>query len=53
MKWRTLITGLLLCTLCTGHASALEYTVDEAEDYQFGPVRNCKKISCQNKPDIV
>ena len=38
MKWRTLITGLLLCTLCTGHASALEYTVDETEDYQFGPV---------------
>ena len=38
MKWRTLIIMALFCSLCVGQASALEYTVDEPEDYLFGPV---------------
>lgn len=36
MKFCGLITAAVLCTLCVGQASALEYTVDAPEDYLFG-----------------
>ena len=36
MKFRGLIAAAVLCTLCVGQASALEYTVDAPEDYLFG-----------------
>ena len=53
MKWRTtLITGLLLCSICTGHASALEYTVDEAEDYLFGPVTSMDGTYTQEEVNV-
>ena len=36
MKFRSLIAAAVLCILCVGQASALEYTVDAPEDYLFG-----------------
>ena len=36
MKFCGLIAAAVLCTLCVGQASALEYTVDAPEDYLFG-----------------
>lgn len=36
MKLRTFLLTAMLCTLCIGQASALEYTVDAPDDYLFG-----------------
>ena len=35
MKLRGFLTAILLCALCLGHTSALEYTMDAPEDYLF------------------
>lgn len=35
MKLRSLLLAFLLCTLCIGQASALEYTMDAPDDYLF------------------
>lgn len=36
MKLRTFLLAAVLCALCVGQASALEYTVDAPDDYLFG-----------------
>lgn len=36
MKFRALLLATMLCTLCIGQASALEYTMDAPDDYLFG-----------------
>lgn len=36
MKLRGFLLAMILCTLCTGQARALEYSVDAPEDYLFG-----------------
>lgn len=36
MKLRAFLLAAVLCALCVGQASALEYTVDAPEDYLFG-----------------
>ena len=35
MKLRGLLLAAMLCTLCIGQASALEYTMDAPDDYLF------------------
>lgn len=35
MKLRGLLLATMLCTLCIGQASALEYTIDAPDDYLF------------------
>ena len=35
MKLRGFLTAVLLCALCIGHTSALEYTMDAPKDYLF------------------
>ena len=36
MKLRVFLLTAMICTLCVGQASALEYTMDAPEDYLFG-----------------
>ena len=36
MKLRALLLAAMLCTLCVGQASALEYTMNAPDDYLFG-----------------
>lgn len=36
MKFRSFLLAMILCALCVGQASALEYTVDAPDDYLFG-----------------
>lgn len=36
LKLRSILLTAMLCALCVGQASALEYTVDAPEDYLFG-----------------
>lgn len=36
MKFRAILLAAMLCTLCVGQASALEYTMKAPDDYLFG-----------------
>lgn len=36
MKLRSFLLSFVLCALCIGQASALEYTIDAPDDYLFG-----------------
>lgn len=36
MKLCALLLAAMLCTLCVGQASALEYTMNAPDDYLFG-----------------
>ena len=36
MKLRVFLLTAMICTLCVGQASALEYTMDAPEDHLFG-----------------
>ncbi len=36
MKLRVFLLTAMMCALCVGQASALEYTMEAPEDYLFG-----------------
>ena len=36
MNLRVFLLTAMICTLCVGQASALEYTMDAPEDHLFG-----------------
>ena len=55
MKWNPRVWGiraaaLALCALCTGHASALEYTIDAPPDYLFGRASSVEVVYRETEP---
>lgn len=52
MKLRTLLLAAMLCALCVGQASALEYTVDAPDDYLFGRPTSDDTIYETENPNV-
>lgn len=47
MKLCALLLAAMLCTLCVGQASALEYTMNAPDDYLFGTwLHVCQPDQC-------
>ena len=52
MKLRGFLTAILLCALCLGHTSALEYTMDAPKDYLFARPTSNNTIYEREDPNV-
>ena len=52
MKLRGFLTAILLCALCLGHTSALEYTMDAPKDYLFARPTSDNTIYEREDPNV-
>lgn len=52
MKLRSFLLAAVLCALCVGQASALEYTVDAPDDYLFGRPTSDDTIYETENPNV-
>ena len=52
MKFRALLLATMLCTLCIGQASALEYTMDAPDDYLFARPTSDDTIYERENPNV-
>lgn len=52
MKLCALLLAAMLCTLCVGQASALEYTMDAPDDYLFGRPTSDDTIYERENPNV-
>ena len=51
-KLRGIIFAAILCALCAGQASALEYNIDAADDYLFGRPTTVETVYQTENPNV-
>ena len=52
MKFRKFLLAAMICAMCVGQASALEFTYDAPEDYLFGRPTSQDAPYVQENPNV-